>query len=381
MPNRSATVRWVVVSDCVAVTRRLSGAVVGERVAGRHRAHGRLRGVDQASPLGGECVGDQTVQRHVEEVRVGKVRVPVGEGEPRSLEEEVERPRAIGRVEGEALEDVQRLADGRASARRRAHPVDVEPAVAHSYRLALGRGVPPDVAHLHHAGAPDVVRVGGDRRILDRLDHRGGDRATVEALGAEVRDPLVRPSHVGVAEHRADVARSAVRIEVDRRGRRDVVEEVDVRHGSGRRTSGRRRSPSEPPIAGCNASRSFIVPKRRSASSQERTVPGTPAESPLQRASLNASGAPPSQNESGRIAPGAVSRPSIVVTSPSAVRMTMKPPPPIPHENGSVTPSTPAATTAASTAFAPLSARRRLPRWRARRRWRRHRRCRPRSES
>ena len=33
--------------------------------------------------------------------------------------------------------------------------------------------------------------------------------------------------------------------------------------------------------------------------------------------------------------------------------MTMKPPPPIPHENGSTTPSTPAAATAASTALPP----------------------------
>ena len=34
--------------------------------------------------------------------------------------------------------------------------------------------------------------------------------------------------------------------------------------------------------------------------------------------------------------------------------MTMKPPPPMPHENGSTTPSTPAAATAASTALPPL---------------------------
>ena len=82
-------------------------------------------------------------------------------------------------------------------------------------------------------------------------------------------------------------------------------------------------------------------------------VPGTPAESPLKRAGSNGSGLPFSQNESGFIDRGAVSRPSIVVTLPSAVRMTMKPPPPMPHENGSVTPSTPAAATAASTALPP----------------------------
>ena len=58
-------------------------------------------------------------------------------------------------------------------------------------------------------------------------------------------------------------------------------------------------------------------------------------------------------NESGCIAAGDFSRESIVVTLPFGVRMTMKPPPPMPHENGSVTPSTAAAATAASTAFPP----------------------------
>ena len=53
------------------------------------------------------------------------------------------------------------------------------------------------------------------------------------------------------------------------------------------------------------------------------------------------------------MASGAFSRPSIVVTRPCGVRMTMKPPPPMPAENGSVTPSTPAAATVASTALPP----------------------------
>ena len=44
---------------------------------------------------------------------------------------------------------------------------------------------------------------------------------------------------------------------------------------------------------------------------------------------------------------------SIEVTAPPAVRSNRKPPPPMPHENGSVTPRTAAAVTAASTAFPP----------------------------
>ena len=83
-------------------------------------------------------------------------------------------------------------------------------------------------------------------------------------------------------------------------------------------------------------------------------MPGTPADNPLQRASLKASGAPFSMNESGRMVAGDSSRESIVVTLPFAVRITMKPPPPMPHENGSVTPRTAAAATAASTALPPL---------------------------
>ena len=82
-------------------------------------------------------------------------------------------------------------------------------------------------------------------------------------------------------------------------------------------------------------------------------MPGTPTERPLNRAELNGSGAPFSQNESTRIAAGAVSRWSIDVTEPLAVRSSRKPPPPMPHENGSVTPSTAAAVIAASTAFPP----------------------------
>ena len=50
---------------------------------------------------------------------------------------------------------------------------------------------------------------------------------------------------------------------------------------------------------------------------------------------------------------GDSSRPSIVVTLPPAVRITMNPPPPMPQEYGSVTPSTLAAATAASTALPP----------------------------
>src|SRR5262245_53287932 len=107
-------------------------------------------------------------------------------------------------------------------------------------------------------------------------------------------------------------------------------------------------------MPGCSAFASEIVPYFLSASTHVATVPGTPTDMPLNRASLNSSGTPFWKNDVGVIAADARSRPSIVTTRPSAVRMTMKPPPPIPHENGSVTPSTPAAVTAASMALPPF---------------------------
>src|SRR3954463_1675853 len=106
-------------------------------------------------------------------------------------------------------------------------------------------------------------------------------------------------------------------------------------------------------MPGCSTWPRLIVPYFSSASYHVAGGPGPPTDRPLQRASLNGSGAPFSQNDVGVIASGAVSRPSSVVTLPLAVRMTMKPPPPTPHENGSVTPRTPAAATAASTALPP----------------------------
>src|ERR687892_617474 len=117
-------------------------------------------------------------------------------------------------------------------------------------------------------------------------------------------------------------------------------------------------------MAGWSTSASDIVPYFASASAHPWTVPGTPAESPLYRAALKPSGAPFSKKDCGCMAAGAVSRWSMVVTESSAVRITMNPPPPMPAENGSVTPSTAAAATAASTALPPARSRTET-RWRA----------------
>jgi hypothetical protein len=81
---------------------------------------------------------------------------------------------------------------------------------------------------IHDARAPDVVRRGGDRRLADGVEDRGRDGPAIEAPRPDARDALERAREVGVAERRADVARGAVGVEVQRRRRGRVVEPVDV---------------------------------------------------------------------------------------------------------------------------------------------------------
>ena len=85
------------------------------------------------------------------------------------------------------------------------------------------------VAHRHHAGAPDVIRRRADGGMLDGLHDRVRNRTTVEALGAQMSDPLVRLGERGVREHRAHVARRSIRVEEQRGAGRNIVEPVAVR--------------------------------------------------------------------------------------------------------------------------------------------------------
>ena len=200
--------------------------LVGQ-LPGRDRARGRSLG-DQRAPHSGEAVREQAGQRDVVVVGIGEVGATVGERVARRLEVVVQRPRAVGRRERQALEDVQRLADGRAAARRRAHAPHVKALVADARRVAPHRVVLAQVALGHQPRPPEVVGVRGDRRVLGGSRDRAGDRAGVERALAEAGDQLVGAREVGVAQRGADVARRAVGIEVDRRRRRHVVEEVDV---------------------------------------------------------------------------------------------------------------------------------------------------------
>jgi hypothetical protein len=165
----------------------------------------------------------------VDELRIADVAVAVGEGEPSGLEVAVERQRAIGRRHFKAFEDVERLADRRAAARRRPHPVNVEAAVGDMRGRTPQRLVVGEVARRHHA-RPDRearIRVWRDRRMIDRLHKRGADRATVENPGSAAGDQLVGVGEVRVADDRPDRGRLALRRQVEAAAR---GEDPQARH-------------------------------------------------------------------------------------------------------------------------------------------------------
>ena len=94
---------------------RLSRRLVRVGIPGSDGGVRGARRVDQRATLLGEPVREETCERDVDEVGVGEVRVPVGEREARRLEEAVQRAGSILTPQPVALEDVERLADGRAA--------------------------------------------------------------------------------------------------------------------------------------------------------------------------------------------------------------------------------------------------------------------------
>ena len=115
----------------------------------------------------------------------------------------MQRQRALGsRQGGIALEDVQRLADGRAAAGGRRHAVDVEAAEADLGRPPQARLVVLEVAGVHQPGA-DRGGPGGQRRGADGVDDRARGAALVEALRALEGQPAVGVGQIGVALHGA----------------------------------------------------------------------------------------------------------------------------------------------------------------------------------
>ena len=171
-----------------------------------------------------------------------------------------------------------------------------------------------------HAGAPGVVGVGGDRRVLDGLDHRVGDRAAVEALGARGGRSARRcaPGRGCEAPCRR---RGACR---PGRGRAPAVEGTSSKKSTFGCVWSNEGLVDDEAVARDVDRRPERLGQRDRPVAAQRLVPASArsrARRPRARCSapsLNASGAPSSQKESGRIAAGAFSRRSIVVTSPSA---------------------------------------------------------------
>ena len=176
----------------------------------------------------GEARREQAAQRHVEEGRVGQERVAVREREARRLEEQVQRARPVGAEVGIALEDVERLADRRAAARRRAHAPDVEAAVANVGGPALEGVVGGDVASWS---------AGPGRQAWSASGAIGGRRAasTIAGRGRRVEARALRRRRSGgrcgrgrgcAARRRRRAACRRRRGRARRRG--DVVEPGDV---------------------------------------------------------------------------------------------------------------------------------------------------------
>ena len=174
-------------------------AVERQRIAGRDGA-GRCSVGDQVPACRCELLRQETAQRHFDEVRIAEVCTAVGECIARRFEVQVERVLAREGRERIALEDVQRLPDRRAAARRRAHAEDVEPAVADVCRRTLRCGVRREVGGRHDAGPEGVVRVRRDLRMRRCVHDRTGERTAVERVRATLRQQVVRLREVGIAE-------------------------------------------------------------------------------------------------------------------------------------------------------------------------------------
>ena len=284
LPCLSVIVMFVV--EPTRSTRTAPRLVAPGGVPARRRPAGFARPLaDQRGALRGVVAVQQARGRHRVERRVADVLVAVGVGVARRLEVEVQRAVARDRAEeadvGPGLdrgEDVQRLADRGAAAGRRAHAEHVDALVLHLRGLALLGAVALEVVEGHDAGAHLARGALAQRRLRDGAHDRLRHRARVEALRrALLGQQPVGLGQRGVADRRADVARGAVLVEVQRRGRRRSRRRSPWRRRSGRRTSGRRRSPwwrrrcrasARGPASTCRS--------RAAPSPTPRGVPGTP---------------------------------------------------------------------------------------------------------
>ncbi len=177
-----------------------------------------MAGIDQAGALAAEPRRQQLSQRHVDEPWIADVAIAVRECQPRRLEEVVPHCNAALVRQVEVAENVQRLAYGRAAARRGRHRVDVIAAVANVGRRHERRRVPGEIGQGQLAGERGQRRARRKRQVVHRVDDVGADRTAVEGANPLTADLRVGACEIPVAHHRADPGQVAAREELRGRG-------------------------------------------------------------------------------------------------------------------------------------------------------------------
>ena len=90
------------------------GRVAGRRLGFRQREIAGARHIDRRRAFVGVCVGQQSIQRHVAEARIGAVALAIQECALLRLHQHVDTPHRIELRQVEAFDDLQHLQHGEA---------------------------------------------------------------------------------------------------------------------------------------------------------------------------------------------------------------------------------------------------------------------------
>ncbi len=179
--------------------RVVRGGGAGVRT-GHERRCGRGPTADALPQGGGVRLGQQAAGGVIDERRIAKIGVAVGEGAAHRFRLEVdERRRAERRERIVALQDVEDLSHGDAARRRGRHRIDRVIPVADGDRVTPDRAVAGEVFAGDEAAPALHLR-------HDQVRHP----PAVEAVGAGVADRRQRRGQIGLAEHGAGHRRRPV---------------------------------------------------------------------------------------------------------------------------------------------------------------------------